>query len=241
MKRRTEQLETGSVERVQRGVRMLISRGMLLPGEQIRQEEMAEEFGVSRVPLREALTILADQGMLDHHLNRGYFVAKRVPEELHQLYRMLSLLEDELLEAMDWPTKDEITQLKLLNRKMAELAEGTDWADMISLNHQFHIKIFSLSRYKLIFREIERLWTMNDVYIAGKLALPEARLRTVQEHDKIVLALARKDQNALKRSFEAHRSNATADHAPRSKGGPKAKLGSRSATRKLPLRHRTGV
>ncbi len=241
MKRRTEQLETGSVERVQRGLRMLISQGVLLPGEQIRQEEMAEEFGVSRVPLREALTILADQGMLDHHLNRGYFVAKRVPEELHQLYRMLSLLEDELLEAMDWPTKDEITQLKLLNRKMADLAEGTNWADMISLNHQFHIRIFSLSRYKLIFREVERLWTMNDVYIAGKLALPEARLRTVQEHDEILSALARKDQNALKRSFESHRSNATSGHAPRPYRRSTARLGNRPTLRKLPLRGRTGA
>src|SRR5262245_7192244 len=122
MKSREDVQNGGSVERVLRELRSRIAQGLLLPGEQIRQEEMAEEFGVSRVPLREALTILADQGLLEHHHNRGYFVAKRVPEELHQLYCMLDLLENELVKSMDWPSKDEISQLRVLNRQMAVLA-----------------------------------------------------------------------------------------------------------------------
>lgn len=210
MKARAAAGNGGSVERVLRELRARIARGHLLPGEQVRQEEMAEEFGVSRVPLREALTILADQGLLEHHHNRGYFVAKRVPGELYQLYCMLNLLESELVKSMDWPTKDELAELRSLNRQMAALADQVDWAEIIGINRQFHFKVFGLTHYQLILREVERLWMMTDVYIAGKLALPEARHRTIEEHDKIIAALAARDLKAVAASTEMHRSNAAA-------------------------------
>jgi DNA-binding GntR family transcriptional regulator len=214
MKSRKEDPDKGAVERLQRELRGRIARGVLLPGEQIRQEEMAEDFGVSRVPLREALNILADQGLLEHHLNRGYFVAKRMPEELYQLHCMLDLLETELIKSMDWPTKDEIGELRSLNRRMAALASRPDWTDMIALNRQFHFKVFGLSHYQLILREVERLWTMTDVYIAGKLSLPESRVRTIEEHDDIVDALAARDKKALASATKIHRSNAAEGIVP---------------------------
>src|SRR5437660_1315975 len=62
-------------------LKTMIVNGELSPGEQIRQEEMAEQLSVSRVPLREALNVLADQGLLFHRLHQGYFVTKRAPGE----------------------------------------------------------------------------------------------------------------------------------------------------------------
>jgi DNA-binding GntR family transcriptional regulator len=209
MKSRGADQKSGSVERLQRGLRVRIAQGHLLPGEQIRQQEMAKEFGVSRVPLREALTLLADQGLLQHHHNRGYFVAKRMPEELHQLYCMLDLLETELVKSMDWPTKDEINELRSLNRQMAVLADLEDWSDMIALNRKFHFKVFGLTHSRLILREVERLWTMTDVYIAGKLAALEARHRTIEEHEDIIRALAGRNKKAVSIAIEVHRSNAS--------------------------------
>jgi len=206
---KSSKTERGAVERLQRELRTRIARGLLLPGEQIRQEEVAEDFGVSRVPLREALTILADQGLLEHHHNRGYFVAKRLPEELYQLVCMLDLLEAELIKAMDWPTKDEVSELRLLNRQMAALVAEPNWADMIVLNRQFHLKVFGLTHYRLILREVERLWLMNDVYILGKLALPEARRRTIQEHKDIIDALADRNKKAFATTTKIHRANSS--------------------------------
>jgi DNA-binding GntR family transcriptional regulator len=226
MRLRKQDQDKGAVERLQRELRGRIARGLLLPGEQIRQEEVAEDFGVSRVPLREALNILADQGLLEHHHNRGYFVAKRMPEELYQLHCMLDLLETELIKSMDWPTKDEISELRSLNRQMAVLATRPDWTDMIALNRQFHFKVFGLSHYQLIFREVERLWTMTDVYIAGKLALPESRQRTIQEHEDILDALSARDRRALAVTTKVHRSNASEGIVPM--GVPAAQRGARA-------------
>jgi DNA-binding GntR family transcriptional regulator len=204
---------TNSAERLQRALRVRIAQGALSPGEQIRQEEMAREFGVSRVPLREALRALADQGLLEHHHNRGYFVAKRMPEELYQLHSMLDLLETELVKSMDWPTKDEIEDLRSLNRQMAALADRLDWTEMIPLNRKFHLKVFGLTHHRLILREVERLWCMTDVYIAGKLASLASRQRTIGEHEDIIRALMGRDKQAVTTAIAVHRKNVS-NNAP---------------------------
>ena len=223
MKSRSGDDPSSSAERLQRALRARIAQGALSPGEQVRQEEMAKEFGVSRVPLREALTALADQGLLEHHHNRGYFVAKRMPKELYQLHSMLDLLETELVKSMDWPTKAEVEELRSLNRQMAALASGQDWIEIIPLNRRFHLKVFGLTHHRLILREVERLWCMTDVYIAGKLASSEGRLRTISEHEDIVSALVMRDKQAVMNAIAAHRKNGSggdARSAPSRKPGP---------------------
>ena len=106
------------MERALQQLRAKVVSGALSPGEQIRQQEMAEELGVSRVPLREALNVLADQGMLVHRPNSGYFVAKRAPNELAQIRRILQLLENELIASMEWPNAACISTLRALNDQM---------------------------------------------------------------------------------------------------------------------------
>ena len=74
--------------------RALVS-GELAPGEQVRQESLAERFGVSRVPLREALKILEGEGRVVYLPHRGYFVAELSLDDLLEVYRMRELLEAE--------------------------------------------------------------------------------------------------------------------------------------------------
>ena len=92
--------------------------GELNPGEQIRQEEMALKLAVSRVPLREALNVLADQGLLYHRPHQGYFVTKRDPGQYAQIRRMLHLLENELMATIAWPGPNDLDRLRDLNAQM---------------------------------------------------------------------------------------------------------------------------
>ncbi|HJY60431.1 MAG TPA: GntR family transcriptional regulator, partial [Streptosporangiaceae bacterium] len=78
-------------------IRGLIIDRVLLPGEKIRQVELAERIGVSRSPLREALRTLESEGVVAYEINRGYVVAKLDDDDLAQIHRMRTLLEDELL------------------------------------------------------------------------------------------------------------------------------------------------
>lgn len=185
-----------------------IAAGELLPGEQIRQQEMAEQLGISRVPLREALNLLADQGLLMHSPNKGYFVVKRPLSELLQISRMLDLLEDELFSSITWPDSEAIDELILLNEQMKQSSESEDWTPLIALNREFHWKIFSFSPYKLIQDELKRLWSMVDPYLATKMTERRARNITLQEHQKIIIALKSGKLDLLTQGIKNHRSSA---------------------------------
>src|SRR5882672_1526105 len=147
-----------SMESALQRLRAKVVSSELMPGEQIRQQEMAEELGVSRVPLREALNLLADQGLLLHRPNSGYFVAKRAPNELAQIRRILQLLENELLVSIEWPDSTCIDELRDLNGQMRECVYAADWTPLVRLNREFHLKIYELSPSRLILDEVKRLW-----------------------------------------------------------------------------------
>src|SRR6516162_7301396 len=84
-------------------IRDLIIRRVLLPGEKIRQVELANRVGVSRSPLREALRTLESEGIVSYEVNRGYVVSRLDRHDLEQIYRMRALLEQELLSTIARP------------------------------------------------------------------------------------------------------------------------------------------
>lgn len=206
-----------AMDRALQRLRAMVVSGELMPGEQIRQQEMAEEFGVSRVPLREALNVLADQGLLMHRPNAGYFVAKRAPNERAQIHRMLELLENELLSSIAWPDEETLAKLRDLNAQMHRCARDEDWTPLVGLNREFHLLIFSLSPYLLILDEVKRLWSQADTFIAIKMADRETRLRTVDEHDRIIETLTQRDYAVCLSVMEAHRVSTAASLDPRTR------------------------
>jgi DNA-binding GntR family transcriptional regulator len=194
-----------SVEMVLQQIRAKIVSGELHPGEQIRQHEMADELGVSRMPLREALNVLAEQGLLMHRANAGYFVAKRAPNELAQIRRILQLLENELFSSIEWPDQQCLAELRGLNEQMRACANAEDWSPLVRLNREFHLAIFSLSPHKLILAEVRRLWALADLFISTKMADSQARLRTVDEHELLIKCLASRERNKCIETMELHR------------------------------------
>lgn len=196
-----------SVELAIQQIRAKVVSGELHPGEQIRQHEMADELGVSRMPLREALNVLAEQGLLMHRPNAGYFVAKRAPNELAQIRRILELLENELLVSIEWPDPDYLSQLRELNRRMRECAASDHWSPLVALNREFHLKVYSLSPSKLILGEVKRLWGLADLFIAAKMADSQARHRTVEEHEQIIDGLASRDMARCLAAMDMHRAS----------------------------------
>ncbi len=126
-------------------LRDLILAGDLLPGEQVRQEEMAREFGISRVPLREALRVLASEGLLAHRPHQGYFVAKLSVEDLGQIDALLGFLEVELMRTVRWPTESAVEALREINRTFVEAGRLGDVVGLNRLNRELHTAIFRLS------------------------------------------------------------------------------------------------
>src|SRR5258708_36350965 len=91
----TESLQLASEAAEQ--LRGLISSQLLLPGEKIRQVEIAQQLGVSRSPLREALRTLESEGVVSYETNRGYVVTKLCITGLAQIYRLRAFIAGELM------------------------------------------------------------------------------------------------------------------------------------------------
>ncbi|MDB5911578.1 MAG: GntR family transcriptional regulator, partial [Ramlibacter sp.] len=139
--------------------------------------------------------------------HQGYFVAKRLPMELAQVRRMLQVLENELLMSLSWPDAECLTALEGLNADMQAHADAPEWMGLLDLNRQFHFRIFALSPYNLILDQVARLWDIAEPFIANKLHLREARLRTCQEHAALIDALRRRDREACIELLHEHRSS----------------------------------
>lgn len=195
----------GATKRTVQRLLKLIICGELSPGEQIRQQEMARQFGVSRLPLREALNVLAEQGLLQHRPNQGYFVTKRAPGELAQIRRMLHLLESEIVLSIAWPDGATVRTLRAMNDAMRKLVDAADWSPWPRLNRDFHALVLGLSPHRLIREEIERLLTQADPFFSAKYEQVAARIKTVAEHERIIDALVARDRQALAAAMAQHR------------------------------------
>jgi DNA-binding GntR family transcriptional regulator len=199
-----------STERVLSELRARILRGELRSGAALRQEDLARDLGVSRVPLREAMLLLAGDGLLVHRPNQGFHVAERSPSELSQILLMRSLLEEELIKTLEWPADAQLAellgQLRYLNGRMTDLVNHPDWMDMVPLNHAFHHAIWQLSPLKLVISEADRIWALADAYLAsGGHPTVLAQAQIVTEHDQIIDTLAVQGRAELREVLTGHR------------------------------------
>ncbi|GAA4701157.1 GntR family transcriptional regulator [Pseudonocardia yuanmonensis] len=205
-------VKTGAaVDRVVSEILGQIASGELSPGEQLRQEELAKALGTSRVPVREALHALAEQGVLAHQKHRGFFVTKRSPGELAQLARMLELLEDEVMSAIAWPDPVALQEIRQLNEQLLAAVDDVDPAGTYALNRAFHFAIFRLSSLSLIVDELDRLWRLAQPYIIAEMLMAEARRQRYEEHLDIIAGLEARNHEALHASMRQHRRRSRGD------------------------------
>jgi DNA-binding GntR family transcriptional regulator len=186
-------------------IRELIFRHVLLPGEKVRQVELAQRVGVSRSPLREALRTLESEGMVSYEPNRGYVISRLDADDLAQIYRMRKLLEFEILQTIKPQAAAAVAEIAQHNADMVEAIEAENISAILRANREFHFSIFALSPLKLFRREVRRLWQLSEGYRATYLWLPETRERIVQEHTAIIEALASQDIGKLVELCTQHR------------------------------------
>ena len=186
-------------------VREMILRRQLTPGAQIRQVELAERLGLSRSPLRQALSALETEGLVTHEQQRGYFVTRMSADHLSQVYRMRELLETELLRTARDPEPAEVAALAARNADVQAALDDGSVTAMLVANRAFHFGLFALSPLGAIRADVERLWNASEPYRATYLWLPTTRRRIVREHAQMLEALARGDRARLVQIANRHR------------------------------------
>lgn len=181
-------------------LRALIVRGSLLPGEHLGQTQLAERFGRSKVPIREALKLLSTEGFLQHDRNRGYFVSPLEIEEARQLYKLRRWLEAELLQTAEWPDEQRIAELRAKFDEVDSIDKSREfqrWADALE---DLRYSLFNLSPQKLLLREATRLWRLTDRYRA---LMPRPSGESPER--RLIDALAARDRQALLSDYLAAR------------------------------------
>ena len=186
-------------------LRELITRGVLAPGLQLRQMELAERFNSSRVPLREALKLLSAEGIIEHDQNRGFFVAPLSLDEASQLYRIRHLLEAELLRTVKWPSDEQLSDLRKRLNVLETSLKNQDAVGWLQNHRLFYSAIFNLSPEKVLVEEVLRLIRLTDRYRAlAAHVLPTGERKATQERH-LLDVLAKRDRRRLLRVFEVDR------------------------------------
>jgi DNA-binding GntR family transcriptional regulator len=186
-------------------LRALILGQELLPGQQIRQQEVSVRLGLSRSPVREALRTLETEGLVRHSPNVGYTVVRLTSDELSQVYLMRRALEREVLRAIRRPTETEIGELERQNKVAAEAGASGSLAEVIAANREFHFRLFQLSRLDMVRRYLEPLWALSDANRSAFLWMVEAQPHIVEEHRAMVAALRVFNVDLLVELTDGHR------------------------------------
>jgi len=179
-----------------------ILRGAVPPGAPLRQEELAERFAVSRIPVRDALLRLEAQGLVHVYPNRGAFVISLSADEVREVYEMRILLEGDILErAVPRMTDDDRRAIDAAHAE-AERTAGTD--DWVEGDWGFHHALYlpaarprQLATIEQLRATVARYWTVRE-------ALPSRTTEWLADHDAILAACRARASVAARRRLEDH-------------------------------------
>lgn len=190
--------------RVAAYLRDLILRDVLRPGDRIRQEEVAERFGASRLPVREALRILEAEGLTEHEPNKGARVPRLSMHELDVIYRMRERLEPVAL-AESLPRLDE-ADLDRLDDLQQQIEHNTDLDRFLELDRAFHLGTYSGCDIDPLNAIVTRLWNSTQHYRRAYVALSgQDRMWVVNSEHRLLLdAIVRRDLPDAERFLEGH-------------------------------------
>ncbi len=179
--------------------------GALRPGHRIRQEDLAEEYGVSRVPVREALHMLEREGLVTLIENTGAWVTSLSQRECVEIYEIRERIEPLLLSnSMHLLDPSVYDRLEELNNQM--LDPGVDPDEFMRLDWEFHWLTYSAAEPSFLLSTVRRLWNVTQAYRREfvKHQDPAGRTLTNSEHMLIIEALRREDETDAGEAIAAH-------------------------------------
>jgi DNA-binding GntR family transcriptional regulator len=194
-------------EQVYDYLRSAIMTGRFAPGERLNLDELVEQLRVSKMPVKEAVSRLAAEGLIDVQARRGTYISRvdaRDLAETFEVRRALEVLAGEL--AVERVTKGDIVKLRGLITEMEKAAGRQDFREHLEKNFQFHELIIGLSGNSKLLEIYRRL--RAPIHIAGVHSRSVNWLARVdqeqREHRAIVRALEVRDPEAVAKAMNEH-------------------------------------
>lgn len=179
-----------------------ILNGMLEGGESLRQEEIAREFGVSRIPVREALKQLEGEGLITFSPYRGATVARLSIEEVIETGEIKGALEPLALRlSIPKQTADELQRAEELLEESESEQRGARYAE---LSRRFHSALYAPAGRPRLLSMLQSVDITFDRYIRIYLEVMNIRNQAQQEHREILRLCKQKDSDAAVYALEQH-------------------------------------
>jgi DNA-binding GntR family transcriptional regulator len=171
----------------------LILRGELAPNERLSPQELASRFGCSTMPVREALRLLGEEGLVDVVPRKWTRVAAIEPELLDQIYPLLAVLEQHAVATAPRIPVSSLTRAQQANTEFAEAAAAGDVVGCSAADYQFHEILCELSENATLRRLIAGLKARIRL-LEGAYYRSDDAAESVRQHAEILDALAAEDR-----------------------------------------------
>ncbi|AOW13093.1 GntR family transcriptional regulator [Hydrogenophaga crassostreae] len=190
-------------EEVAELLRQRIFSRELEPGSWIDELKIAEEYGISRTPLREALKVLAAEGLVTMKVRRGAYVTEVSDKDLADVYHLLALLESDAAGVVaERGTDGQLAELKALHQELKAAVKKRE--TFFALNEQFHMRILEIAdnrwRQQMVadLRKVMKLNRHNSLLKTGRIG------DSLAEHQAVMDALLARDPALTRARMHAH-------------------------------------
>ena len=181
-------------EKILETIRDAILKGSLKPGERVSEPELAERFGISRTPIREAFRQLESEGYLEVIPRKGAVVASLSERDVIEFYAIKSILEGHAARiAAERMTERDLERLETINTKLQQIAADGDIKSFFRVHNEFHELFIKASGNDKLIELINQLVLKFNRLRLASLAQPGRMDISVQEHRKIIEAFRRHD------------------------------------------------
>ncbi|MCL5426674.1 GntR family transcriptional regulator [Halomonas sp. NPDC076908] len=186
----------------------LIEHGELLPGERISEKQLCDRFGVSRTPLREALKVLATEGLIELLPNRGARVVRLTMKNVKDTYDLMAALEGLSGElACQHITDAEISAIRELHDTMLEHYRTRDLMPYFQVNRQIHEAILAASNNEILQETYSNLNQRIKRVRYSKKMTERYWSQAVKDHENMMAALEKRDGKLLGQILRDHLCN----------------------------------
>ncbi|MGE0350342.1 GntR family transcriptional regulator [Hydrogenophaga sp.] len=186
-------------------LRERIFAGELLPGSFLDEPALCAELSISRTPLREALKVLAAEGLLRHEPRRGCFVSEITERDLDEIFPVIALLEGRCaFEAATRATDADLAALEALHERLNRFAKSRRINEYYEANHAIHEAIILLADNRWLaqvigdLRKIVRLARLQQLHAPGRLE------QSLSEHMAVFAALKARDAEGAEAAMRTH-------------------------------------
>lgn len=195
-------LQKSTPQLIAEALRESIMQGELAAGEQLFQDEIAKQFGVSRIPVREALRQLEAEGLVTFYPHRGAVVTELSAIEVQEIYEIRVALETMALRiAMDRMSDADLKRAEDVLHRIEADPDVAHWGD---LNWQFHDALYSPAQRPRLVAMIETLYVQMDRYVRMQLKHLNYMQRSQQEHWALLTACQQRDVQTAIGLLEQH-------------------------------------